>query len=172
MPETPSLQSVVFKSGFPINTYVLLVSPIIIVLLSVIYDMNLAGLIFYLPAGLLMFYIFFCRYSCRIEISSSGEMSIIYFFPWHKNRIIKLAEYKYVDYGRGFYVFISRRTLGYFSTLRNCFDLIVLSESIKQSQLEIKVNTRMLGFKKLINNLQCIFKIHLVRIRSTEEVIW
>lgn len=172
MPETSPLQSIVFKSGFPINTYVLLVSPVVIVLLSLIYNMNLTGLIFYLPAGLLMFYVFFCRYSCRIEILDSGEMRIIYFFPWNKNRVVKLTEYKYVDYGRGFYVFISKRTLGYFSTLRNCFDLIVLSESIKQSQLEIKVNTRMFGFKQVIDRVQKLFKLRLVSIRSTEEVIW
>jgi hypothetical protein len=86
--------------------------------------------------------------------------------------VVKLTEYKYVDYGRGFYVFISKRTLGYFSALRNCFDLIVLSESIKQSQLEIKVNTRMFGFKQVIDRLQKLFKLRLVSIRSTEEVIW
>jgi hypothetical protein len=106
MSKTSAVPSVVLKTGFSFNTYVLMISPVILVLLSLIYEVNLSSLIFYLPVGSILFYVSFCRYSCRIEVSGAGEMKIIYFFPWNKNRIINLTEYKYIDYGRGFYVFI------------------------------------------------------------------
>ncbi|SHG41003.1 hypothetical protein [Pedobacter caeni] len=158
-------EQLLFKSGYPVNTYILIGLPVVILLLCLLNKANLLGLVFYLPAFLLLFYYFFCRYSCKIELLEN-RLKIRYFVPWNKNRTIDLKGLEYVDYGRGHYAPFSDRPVAYRPGLRICYDLLRLSESMEVPMTEVRINTRMFGFKSLVNTLRKTCKMCLVKVEE------
>jgi hypothetical protein len=97
-------------------------------------------------------------------------MNIYYFFPWNKDITIDLSNFNSFDYARGFYNPIDDRRLGYFNFLRRCYDLIILLDN--NIQREFKVNLRISSFKKVIHILNKVAKIELVKLRSSDNIIW
>jgi len=172
MSKEPSLQHIVYKSNYPFSIYLLFLLPIICVLLSIIYKLNFFGLLTYLPVFIILFYVFFSRYSARVEINNAFVMKICYFFPWNKNVIVDLTTVKSFDYARGFYAPFDDKRLGYFGFLRRCYDLVMLFDYNRNFQSEFKVNFRLGSFKELINVLSKNAKIVLVKLKSTENIIW
>lgn len=172
MSKEPSIQPIIYKSNYPISIYLLIFLPIIGILLTIFYKANFFALIIYLPIFLIIFYTFFSRYAARVEINNSFEMKVYYFFPWNRNFSINLFIVKSFDYARGFYDPFDDRRLGYFGFLRRCYDLIMLFESDQNRLKEYKVNFRIGVFKKVINILNKEAKINLIKLKSTENIIW
>ncbi|GAA4198123.1 hypothetical protein GCM10022289_06370 [Pedobacter jeongneungensis] len=172
MSKEPSIQHIIYKSNYPISIYLLIFLPILITLLTVLYRANFFALLIYLPIFVIIFYIFFSRYAARVEINNKFEMKVYYFFPWNKNFSINLSVIKSFDYARGFYDPFDDRRLGYFGFLRRCYDLIMLSANDRNIQEEYKVNFIMGAFKKVINILNKEAKIDLIKLKSSENIIW
>ncbi len=172
MPKEPSLQHLVYKSNYPFSIYLLFLLPVIFLLLSIKYELNLWGLLVYLPIFIVLFYIFFSRYSAKIEINDAFEMKIFYFFPWNKDITLNLHTFNRFDYARGFYDPFDDRRLGYLSFLRRCYDLLILLSSNRNIQNEFKVNLRVSAFKKIINILNKDIKIDLIKLKSSGNIIW
>lgn len=172
MSEVENPRSMAYKSGYPINSYLLVIMPVILIMVFVTLNLNIAVLTVYLPIAAIIFYIFFSRQSCRIEISEQQEMKVVYFFPWDKNVTIDLRKFKYMDYARGFYNPFDSRRIGYLSLFRTCYDLIILSDNINDAQLEIKVNSRIFSFRKVTKHFQNTTCLQLIKLRSINEIIW
>lgn len=163
---------IMYKSGFPLNTYLLIIAPILLIITSLILQLNIFVLAVYLPIALLLFFVFFSRHSSRIEITNSLEMRIIFFFPWNKNITVDLRKFKYVDYARGFYNPFDYRRIGYLSLLRTCYDLILLSDNITNADIEVKVNMKTGVFSKIIKCLTVDAKLQLIKLKSIDEITW
>lgn len=114
------------------------------------------GLLFYLILIVIAFYFFLSRYSCKLSIDDYSVLHICYLMPWNKSVHIDLKKYKYFDYGRGFYGFITARKMGYFNLLRYPYDTIIISEDSDFSNniLTLRVNLRVGQFNELINHLK------------------
>lgn len=161
-----------FKSGFPFNTYLLIIITPILISTFLILELNLYVLAVYLPIALLLSFAFFSRYSSRIEITDELEMKIVFFFPWDKNLTIDLRQFKYVDYARGFYDPFDDRRLGYLSLLRTCYDLIMLSDNKTNSQVEVKVNMKIGTFRQILKCMTVDARLSLIRLNSKNEITW
>lgn len=172
MPKSPAKAPIIYKSGFPLSLYLFLSFPIVSSGIFVFYQLSILALLINLPVAMLLFYTFFCRHSSKIEITAKNEMRITYFFPWDKNVLINLTKFKYIDYARGFYNPFDERTLGYSSLFRKCYDLLIVSDNINDSQIEIKVNTKLLNFHKLIRFLKKDNKLFLIKLKNTKAFIW
>ncbi|MBB6502918.1 hypothetical protein [Pedobacter cryoconitis] len=106
-------------------------------------------------------YFFLSRYSCRLQIDQFDVLHIRYLIPWNKNITVKLKDYKYMDYGRGFYGFLGTRKNGNLNLLRVPQDTIVLSNStdFKNEVAILKVNLRIGQFKELLDYLEKVEKL-------------
>lgn len=165
-------EHVIYKSGFPLNTWLLVITPILLLFIFLISDLNLLVLVVYLPIALVLFFTFFSRYSCKIEITDTLEMRIVFFFPWNKNISIDLRKFKYADYVRGFYNPFDSRRIGYHSLNRKCYDLLILSDHQTNTEVEIKVNMRIGAFSKIIKCLTADARLQLTKLNITDEIIW
>jgi hypothetical protein len=172
MSKLTSEGTIIYKSGFPFNTYLLIVVPTVLLITFLILQLNIYVLVVYLPIALALFFSFFSKYSSRIEITDTLEMSVIFFFPWNKNITIDLRKFKYIDYARGFYNQFDDRRMGYFSFLRTCYDLIIFSDNKIDAIIEIKVNMRMGVFNKIIKHLKDDAKLQLISLKSIDEITW
>lgn len=170
--KTYSKSLFIYKSGFPLNTWLLIIIPLLLLAIFLISHFNLFVLAVYLPIALLLYFIFFSRYASRIEITNALEMNIIFFFPWNKNISINLRKFKYIDYARGFYDPFDYRRLGYLSFYRKCYDLIMLSDNTTNSNIEIKVNMKTGAFSKIIKYLTVDAGLQLIKLKSNGEIIW
>jgi hypothetical protein len=114
------------------------------------------GFTFYLIIIVIAFYFFLSRYSCNLEIDNNSILHIRYLMPWNKDIGIDLKKYKYLDYGRGFYGFITVRKNGHMNLLRYPHDTIILSEKadFKNNVTILKINLRVGQFNKLLNYLK------------------
>lgn len=119
------------------------------------------GFLLYMILIVIAAYLFLSRYSCRLQIDQDDILHIRYLMPWNKNRVVKLKDYKYMDYGRGFYGFVESRKNGHLNLLRIPQDTIVLSDSMdfKLKVAILKVNLRMGQFKELLNYLENVEKL-------------
>lgn len=164
--------TIIYKSGFPINTYLLIILPSALIIMFLILQLNIYVLAVYLPIASVLFFVFFSKYSSRIEITDTLEMRVIFFFPWNKNITVDLRKFKYIDYARGFYNQFDDRRMGYFSLLRTCYDLIIFSDNKTNAMMEIKVNMRMGAFNKIIKHLKDDARLQLITLKSINEITW
>jgi hypothetical protein len=76
--------------------------------------------------------------------------------PWNKNIAIDLKNYKYMDFGRGFYGSLTARTNGMKNLLRYPYDTIILSDhpDFKHDIIILRINLRMGHFNKLLKHLK------------------
>ncbi|MGY0035168.1 hypothetical protein [Pedobacter sp. NJ-S-72] len=83
-------------------------------------------------------------------------MQIRYLMPWNKNKTVDLKNYKYLDFGRGFYGSLTTRTHGMKNLLRYPHDTIILSDhpDFKQHIIILRINLRMGHFNKLLEYLK------------------
>lgn len=172
MQQIASENLIIYKSGFPLNTYLIIIAPVVLIITFLILQLNLLALAVYLPIALLLFFTFFSRYSSRIEITNSLEMRIIFFFPWNTSINIDLRKYRYVNYARGFYNQLDDRRIGYFSLLRTCYDLIMLSDNKANTKMEVKVNLKTGAFSKIIKYLTVDAGLQLTKLKSIDEITW
>lgn len=114
---------------------------------------------------------FFARFSARVEINSQLKLYIYYFFPWNRDEIIDLKDFNSFDYARGFYDSFDDRRLGYLNFLRKCYDLIIFVNTHNQSK-DIKVNLRIGVLKRMVKILHQETKIQLVKLKSSDQIIW
>jgi|GEM_PF-1007485 len=173
MQKTIPLQLIIgYKSGFPLSQYILFILPILLGLIGVFYKANIIGLLVYLILGFLFFYCFFVRYSCKIVIDNH-LMTLTYMAPWNKNLVLDISRYKYFHYGQSFYSFSTSNGLSFnIATLFYCNDLLILSDNKTDAQLEIKINTRMFAFKRLINLLEKDMKLKKAELKGSSAIIW
>ena len=82
-----------FGSGYPFNVYLLVIIPILLLGLGLLNQYDLIVVMMNLPIGMLIYYILFSRFSCKIEINEINEMEVIYFFPWDDNVLISLDDF-------------------------------------------------------------------------------
>lgn len=131
------------------------------------------GFIFYLTLIVIAFYFFLSRYSCKLDIDGS-TLHIKYLMPWNKNVHIDLKNFKYFDYGRGFYNLISEREKGFMNLLRYPYDTIVLSErpDFSNNILILKVNLRLGQFNKLLNYLKTPVGLKLTDSNGSGGYFW
>ena len=135
-----------FGSGYPFNVYLLIIIPILLLGLGLLKESDLIVVMMNLPIGMLIYYILFARFSCKIEINDVNELEIVYFFPWDEDVLISLDDFEKlsVEKGKSSSFYVLR-----FSSTEEC------SETI-----EIKVNTRsgaipqMLAYLKNLNRLK------------------
>lgn len=172
MSKLDSTGTLIYKSGFPFNTYLLIIFPITLIIIFLILQLNIYVLAVYLPIALVLIFLFFSKYSSRIEITDTLEMRVIFFFPWNKNITIDLRKFKYIDYARGFYNQFDDRRIGYFSLLRTSYDLIIFSDNQTNAIMEIKVNMRMGAFNRIITHLKDDAKLQLITLKSINEITW
>lgn len=171
MPKKPTIQPIDFKSNYPYSIYLLVILPFTLILLTITYNWNFWALLTYLPILIVLFYVFFARFSARVEINSHSKLHIYYFFPWNKNTILDLKDFRCFDYARGFYDPFNDRRLGYLNLLRKCYDLIIFVNGHNYSK-EFKVNLRIGDFKKIIDILDKQAKLVLVDLKSSDHIIW
>jgi len=172
MPKLTSNGNLIYKSRFPFNTYLLIILPVALIVTFLIQQLNIYVLAVYLPVAVVLFFVFFSKFSSRAEITDNLEMRVIFFFPWDKNIDVDLRKFKYLDYARGFYNQFDDRRLGYFSLLRKCYDLIIFSDNKTNALMEIKVNMRMGSFNKIIKHLRNDAGLQLITLKSVNEIIW
>jgi len=102
-----------------------------------------------LPIGMLIYYILFSRFSCKIEINDVNEMDITYFFPWDDDVLISLDDFEklYVEKGKN-----------------SPFCLLRFSNSDECSEtVEVKVNTRNGGLQRLLDDLKNVRQLQISR---------
>jgi len=138
------------------------------------FQAHATGFLLYILLIMIAVYFFLSRYSCRLQIDQYDVLHIRYLMPWNKNMVVKLKDYKYMDYGRGFYGFIESRKNGHLNLLRIPQDTIVLSDSMdfKHKVAILKVNLRMGQFKELLNYLEKTEKLKFADSAGTGGYFW
>lgn len=129
-----------FGSGYPYNVYLLIIIPVLLLGLGLLNQSDLIVVMMNLPIGMLIYYIAFARFSCKIEINEANEMEVIYFFPWDDNIIISLDDFENLSVEKG----------KYSSFFVLCF---TANEQFSES-VEVNVNTRMNGMNLLLRFME------------------
>ena len=99
MPAQPPYSE--FGSGYPLNVYLLIIIPILLLGLGLLKESDLIVVMMNLPIGMLIYYILFARFSCKIEINDVNELEIIYFFPWDDDVLISLDDFEKLSVEKG-----------------------------------------------------------------------
>ena len=94
--------------------------------------------------------------------------------PWNKNKVVDLKNYKYLDFGRGFYGSLTARTHGMKNLLRYPYDTIILSDKpdFKHDIIILRINLRMGHFNKLLNYFKKIEQLKLVDSDGAGGYFW
>ncbi|TDG36116.1 hypothetical protein EZJ43_10575 [Pedobacter changchengzhani] len=170
MPKNSTIQPLKFKSIVPVSNIFFFVTPLFFLLTIYLYrEINITALLFNFLLGIAIFYVMFARFGCNVLIKNN-EMSIIYFMPWRKKMEVNLNNYKCLSYGRSFYSLSLNNRLGYFSLFRICYDVLILTNDEKK--IEIKINTMMFGFMKMISFLKNKIGLKETKPSISKEIIW
>jgi hypothetical protein len=138
-----------FGSGYPLNVYLLIIIPILLLGLGLLKESDLMVVMMNLPIGMLIYYILFARFSCRIEINDANEMEIVYFFPWDDNLLISLDDFEKLSVERG---------------KNSSFYLLRFSSTEEFSEtIDVKVNTRSGAIPQMLTYLENVNQLKISR---------
>ena len=119
---------------------------------AILWPAPVLKIIFYDILTFFFVYILFCRYACRIVISTS-LIEINYFFFWDKNIKIPFTNIEEIDYQKGFYDFIDDKAIsGLYSFPKYCYDILIVHSNVEPK--EVFVNTRIFSFNKVVRYLK------------------
>lgn len=125
-----------FKSGYPVNVYLLILMPVILLGISLGCYGCINHIMTNLPIIVLLFYLLFSRHSNKVRITDNFELKIIYFFPWDEDITVDLEDFNQL----------------YFDSEKlRCYDIIHLISKDSDLPLMIKVNMRKNNLKKLFD---------------------
>jgi len=137
------------KPFYPVNNYLIVAFTILYVIVNTGSSReHVVGLILNLIFIVVDCYFSLSRYSCSIVIDNMNILHIRYLMPCKSNMNIDLKNYRYFDYGRGYFGFISARNKRYMNLLRYPYDRIIFTTAsdYNSNVIVLKVNLRMVGF--------------------------
>lgn len=129
-----------FGSGYPYNVYLLIIIPVLLLGLGLLNQSDLMVVMMNLPIGMLIYYIAFARFSCKIAINDANEMEIAYFFPWDEDILINLDDFENLT--------VEKEKYSTYFVLR-----FTATEQLSES-VEVKLNTRASGMIYLLDFLE------------------